>query len=466
MAGTVSEASGPMQSSSRRLEVLCDIWEQRFQLMMDYVCTAHPYYQRVLAQEGLSRSDFRRLADLRKLPITTKLQYMMEPEAFRLQTERLPGLTLPERTLWGAVYTTGSTTGSPTPFYDTSYDNVARIAQMREAAEMAGVGAADVVANCFPLTAVPHQGFLSALYGPLAVGAKVLTGFTGPSVTPFPVYRSTEEFARLVEQHRATVLWGITSYIRHFVRVAESLQMDFSSVRLAFVAGEPCPAGMRADLRRRLTELGAPGTVIQNGYGCTEMQGPAIECAEGGALHVPAAEQYWFEVVDAATHEPLREGDSGLVLLSHLNRRGTVLLRYAIGDISAIAMGRCPSCGREGPRFVESPRRGDDLVKIRGTLLNPAVVVEAISSLAGVDDFQLVATLLQPDDPLSAEELVIRFTAKVENAGDLTLAIAEKVRDVCEISPRVVYLPHEEFAHLEDAYKFKRFHDTRQTNNR
>ena len=49
------------------------------------------------------------------------------------------------------------------------------------------------------------------------------------------------------------------------------------------------------------------------------------------------------------------------------------------------------------------------------------------------------------------------------SAGDLTLAIAEKVRDVCEISPRVVYLPHEEFADLEDAYKFKRFQDARHT---
>lgn len=450
-----------MSSSSRRLDSLADVWERRFQLTMDYVVAAHPYYRRILARERLVRSDFRNLADLRKLPVTTKQQYMMEPEAFRLQVEWLPDLSLSERTLWGAVYTTGSTTGRPTPFYDTSYDNVARIAQMREASEMAGVGAADVVANCFPLTAVPHQGFLSALYGPLAVGAKVLTGFTGRSVTPFPVHRSTDDLARLVEQHRATVLWGITSYIRHLVQVAESKEVDFSSVRLAFVAGEPCPPGMRADLRRRLANLGASNVLIQNGYGCTEMQGPTIECVEGGPLHVPAAEQYWFEVVDVVTHEPLGEGESGLVLLSHLNRRGTVLLRYAIGDICAMAAGRCASCGREGPRFVQPPRRGDELVKVRGTLFNPTVVIEAISGLPGVDDFQLVATRIQPDDPLSSEELLVRFTAIPEQAGDLTLAIAERVRDVCEIRPRVVYLPREEFADLGDLYKFKRFEDER-----
>ena len=455
-----------MSPSPRSPEPLADIWERRFQLTMDHVFAAHPYYQRIFARERLVRSDFRSLADLGKLPVTTKRQYMMEPEAFRLQVERLPELPLPERMLWGAVYTTGSTTGQPTPFYDTSYDNIARIAQMREATEMTGVGAADVVANCFPLTAVPHQGFLSALYGPLAVGAKVLTGFTGPAVTSFSVYRSTDDLAHLVAQHGATVLWGITSYIRHLVQVGQSMGLDFSSVRLAFVAGEPCPPGMRADLRRRLASLGALRVRIQNGYGCTEMQGPTIECGEEGPWHVPAPEQYWFEVVDAVTHQPLPEGESGLVLLTHLNRRGTVLLRYAIGDISAMASGRCPSCGREGPRFVQSPRRGDELVKIRGTLLNPVVVLEAISGLAGVDDFQLVATRARPSDPLSSEELLVRFTASPEHAHDLTMAIAEKVRGVCEISPHVVYFGREEFANLGDVYKFKRFEDERDAGDR
>ncbi len=452
-----------MLSSSRRIDSLADVWERRFQLTMDYVFAAHPYYQRILARERLVRSDFRSLADLRKLPVTTKQQYMMDPEAFRLQVERLPDLPLPERMLWGAVYTTGSTTGRPTPFYDTSYDNIARIAQMREAADMAGVRTADVVANCFPLTAVPHQGFLSALYGPLAVGAKVLTGFTGRPVTSFPVYRSTHDLARLVEQHRATVLWGITSYIRHLVRVGQSISVDFSSVRLAFVAGEPCPSGMRADLRRRLAALGAARVRIQNGYGFTEMLGPMIECAEGGPHHVPAAEQYWFDVVDPVTHAPLAEGTRGLVLLSHLNRRGTVLLRYAIGDLSAVAAGRCEICGRDGPRFVVPPERGDMLVKVRGTLINPSAVIEATSKVPGVDDFQIVVAHRDAGDPLSGDELVVRFTGPAEQADAVGTAIAAAVGEACEVTPRTVYLASGEFAALDevDVYKFRRFRDER-----
>lgn len=454
-----------MPAPTSGIDGLARVWEQRFQQMMDYVCAAHPYYERLMRARHLSRRDFGCLADLRKLPITTKQQYMAEPDAFRLRSETLPALSLPERSLWGVVYTTGSTAGHPTPFYDTSYDYVARVWQMRVATEMAGITSADVVANCFPLTAVPHQGFLSASYGPLAVGAKVLTGFTGRPATPFPVYRSTEELARLIEAHRATVLWGITSYVRRLVQVAESLGLDLASVRLAFVAGEPCPPGMRADLHRRLAALGATDVFIQNGYGCTEMQGPTIECAEGGPLHVPAAEQYWFEVVDPLTHAPLPEGTRGLVLLSHLNRRGTVLLRYAIGDLSAIANGPCEVCGRDGPRFVMPPERGDALVKIRGTLLNPAVLIEVVSEVVGLDDFQIAVVHRDAGDPLSGEELVVRFTGAADAAVTMGQVIEETVRDVCEVTPRVAYLSSEEFATLgeTDVYKFKRFRDERHT---
>ncbi len=460
LATAQTEVTIQMHTKTSGGESLETVWEHKFQQMMDYVCAAHPYYQRVIQQLGLSRRDFRCLLDLRKLPVTTKHDYMADPDAFRLRTETLPGLSVPERTLWGVVYTTGTTTGRPTPFYDTNYDYVARIWQMREASEMTGVTADDVVANCFPLTAVPHQGFLSAMYGPLAVGARVLAGFTGTAITPFPVHRSTEELARLIATNRVTVLWGIASYVHRLVQVAEQLRLDFASVRIVFAAGEPCPLGMRADLRRRLASLGAGNVVIQNGYGCTEMQGPTIACVEAGPFHVPAAQQYWFEVVDPNTFASLADGTRGLVLLSHLNRRGTVLLRYAIGDIAAIANDRCPICGREGPRFVVPPERGDTLVKVRGTLLNPAALIEVLSGVAGVDDYQVVVAYRDANDPLSGEELVVRFTGA---SSAPTSDIVRVVRDVCEVSPRPMYLDPALFAALcvTDAYKFVRFRDER-----
>jgi phenylacetate-coenzyme A ligase PaaK-like adenylate-forming protein len=431
--------------------------EAAFSRMLDLVWRGHPWYRERFRQQGLRRRDIRSLADLPRLPTTSKEEYAAKPEAFRLRPGALRDLTLAERTLWGVIYTAGSTQGIPAPFYDTNYDLAARIDQAREMAETLHLRPDDTVLNAFPVGAVSHQGFLTALFGPLAVGARVVAGLSGSPVTPFPIYRSTDEVVRLAAERRATVLWGITSYVRRLVARAEELGTDLSAVRLVFAAGEACPAGMRRDLEERLAGLGAVGVEIQNGYGFTEMQGPAIECRPGGPFHLPAPSRYAFEIVDPASGEPLPSGSLGRLLVTHLDRRGTVLLRYAPGDLAALADDTCPSCGRRGPRILAPPRRIDNLVKIRGTLVNPDAVIARLSELPGLDDFQLVAR--RASGAAAADGLEVRATGH----GGLTLVeqIVMAVRDVCEVRPDVRVLAPAEFAKLIGPYKFRRFVDER-----
>src|SRR5262249_51161896 len=98
---------------------LAEIKEGRFAAMMDLVAQRHPFYRARMAEHGLTRADFASLADLAKLPITTKQDYMGAPEAFRLDGEGLPD---EERIVWDTMYTTGSTTGRPTPLVNTTSD--------------------------------------------------------------------------------------------------------------------------------------------------------------------------------------------------------------------------------------------------------------------------------------------------------------------------------------------------------
>ena len=77
------------------------------------------------------------------------------------------------------------------------------------------------------------------------------------------------------------------------------------------------------------------------------------------------------------------------MLLSHLRRRGTVLLRYALGDVSTLSHAPCAHCGATTERLVSMPVRVDSLVKIKGTLVNPDVVTEAILAAPGVEEFRV-----------------------------------------------------------------------------
>lgn len=423
---------------------------------------AHPYARRVLAERGLTSDDFRTVDDIPKLPPMTKQDYLSDPERFRLDPSRATGLSLEERTIADIIYTAGST-GDPTPFYDTVHDRFARIQILEHGARIAGVGPDDTVMNLFPLSAVPHQGFLSATWGAMATGSKLLSALTGRAYADFPVHRRMDEAIELIESQRVTVLWGITSYVRRVILRAETLGKDFSAVRLVMAMGEPCPTAMREDMRARLMGLGSPHVTVNNGYGMTELMGPSTECRENGGAHLPAPEQFYFEVVDPQTYAPVPDGTRGLLVLTHLNRRGTVLLRYVAGDIVAFTHDQCPHCGRWEPRFLGSPYRVDGLTKVKGTLVNPAVLLEGLSGLLsrGVKEFQVVISHEVPGDPLSADELRVRVACAEEDQARLQQEIAATVRAETEISPAIEFLPADGFGEIAGGYKFKRFVDER-----
>jgi phenylacetate-CoA ligase len=206
----------------------------------------------------------------------------------------------------------------------------------------------------------------------MAVGAKLLTGLTGRPYEAFPVHNRMDHAIEMIERESATVIWGITVYVCSLVVRAQEQGRDFGSVRLAMIMGDACPLGMREDIRTRLISMGSHEPWVNNGYGLTETLGPATQDFEEGGMHQPLAEDYYFEVVDPETYEPVPDGQPGMMLLSHLNRRGIVLLRYVSGDIVSITHETCPNCGRTSPRFLGAPYRADGLTKVKGTLINPA----------------------------------------------------------------------------------------------
>lgn len=431
--------------------------------MIRLCAAAHPYYRRQFDELGLTAADFRTVDDLPRLGILHKETYTADPESFRLNLDRTEGLTLEETTLADVIYTSGSVTEA-TPFYDTVHDRFARIEHIGRAAEIAGVTESDVVANLFPLGTVPHQGFLSASWGAQAVGAKLISALTGRGYADFDVRRNLDDAVRLVERQRSTILWGITTFVRRFVVRAQELGSDLSNVRMAMVMGEPCPPGMRDDVRRRLESLGSANPQISNGYGFTEMQAPAMECFELGPRHLAAPEQFHFDVVDAESGELVPDGTPGLLLMSHLNRRGTVLLRYRVGDIVAMESGVCGDCGRSGPRFTTDPFRADGLVKIKGTLVDPQALHNRLSpllSVEGVSDYQLRVGHAVENDRYSGDRLAVRIAC----APGAREAAAQRVQALAtlaiEVTPEVEFLSQDGFEETSQDYKFRRFVDDR-----
>ncbi len=429
-------------------EELCAVRERRLRRQVELCYNYSKAYRAMFEREVLAPSDIQTLDDLARLPLTHKADYMKDPESYRLHFPDDAPVTAYERILWDITCTTGTTLGRPSPFYNTTHDYLAILEALRGTSQIAGLTSGDTVANIFPLSVVPHIGYLRAKDFPTMVGARTFATLTGATYPDYPVNRSLDEALSLVERNRATVLVGIASYVRRMIMRAEEVGADLSAVRQCQVLGEGAPPGMRDDMRRRLRNVGASDSVfINNGYGFTELQGSCVECTEFSGNHIPAPDQFYFEIVDEETGEPMPEGEEGLVVVTHLDRRGTVLLRYVVGDIASFSEEPCPHCGRRGGRITGQPMRTHDLINLKGTLINPQTLLHTLAGVDGIEEYQVVLRKEDPTDPYSLDKMTVRIAlADGVDPARTERVVASTVKNTTEVSAEV------EFAEKTDIF--------------
>jgi phenylacetate-coenzyme A ligase PaaK-like adenylate-forming protein len=381
------------------------------------------------------RSDLTTLADIARLPVTTKADYMADPQSFQLGPE---GAADDEETVvWDVMYTTGST-GAPTPFVSTAYDFVNILALNRNMLRLRGVTAEDSILNLFPLTKYPHGAFPRVLHAAAACNIRVISAMPGRANPRRPeLSHELDEVVAIAVRSRPTILWGVPSYIRRMIGRAEEIGAQLPTVRLVFVTGEGFGEEARADLIARLKRLGASDPWVSVSYGATEMQGGMVECTHGSGYHNPAPDQFLFEAVDPETHKPVADGDEGLILLTHLDRRGTVMLRYVLGDVARLTRSRCPHCGALTERLISLPRRVDNLIKIKGMLVNPQALVDAVLGGPALIDFQAVVDKENPGDPLSMDRLRLRIVPAAGVDAALDADLAARVQRAIGVTPIV-----------------------------
>jgi phenylacetate-coenzyme A ligase PaaK-like adenylate-forming protein len=393
--------------------------------------------------------------------------YEAAPERFRLGRTGQD----PYEELWGLVHTTGTTTGRPAPFYDTGYDMLAYWQMLLRVCKIAKMTSADMSVSVMPVPPMSHNAFLSSRDACTVLNAPYVAAFVGTPHLEFPIHRRTDYAIHLIEKNNATVIWGLASYVRHLLNRAVELGADFSAVQLVWALGEACPREMRDDIRLSLKALGAdPKNVrINNGLGFTEMRGCFVECSELGGCHNPSPDLFVWEVIDKESGRQLPDGELGNLALTHINRRGTSLLRYLTGDEARITKERCKSCGRVGERVLPLHDsvyavRSSEWVKFKGVLLHPAPIAGALLAIAELTEFQIVLAKTVPSDPLSLDKLVIRVSEpsnNLETRGRLLRRIREAVLAACEIRPEVEWAERSDIFDPDKSIKARRFIDVR-----
>lgn len=400
---------------------------------LDLAAAHHALTRRKMAEAGLTRADLATPADLARLPLTTKAELMAAPEDAVLD---LDGAAVPEeeRVVWDVMHTTGSTSGRPTPFVSTTSDFWDILVLQRRMLEIRGVTTGDRIANLFPLTRHPHGAFIRVLHAAASLHIPVVSALPGNPGAGFAVGQDLDGVVDTLATTRPTILWGVPSYLRRVLARAADLGARLPEVRLVFVTGEGLSEAGRDELVARLAAVGATTASVSVSYGMTEIQGGLVECAPGAGLHNPHPEAIAIDVVDPDSGRPVPDGQEGLIVVSHLRRRGTLLLRYAVGDLGVRSTAPCPHCGRVTERILGTPRRADDLTKIRGMLVNPALALAAVEAVAAVRDYRFE---ISRDGALGLDAFVLRVVPEPGASDALAPLLAARVKDAIGVTPEV-----------------------------
>lgn len=413
---------------------------------------AHPFYRERLPAglaDGLDAGDREALT---RLPVTSKDDFVSDPEAFRLHPE-------PEQereyVLWDIAYTAGTTGAPAAPIYQTAYDFRAILFAQRRMAEIRGMTGADRIMNLYPLTPSPHGAWMRANHAAAVLGASVVNGLSGAASMGFPVDRRFDDVVALTRVTQPTVVWGVPSYVRTVLRAAADDGARLTDLRLIAVSGEPCTPRLREDLDALGQRLADNSVVVSDSLGASELQAGMVECRPASGYHNPAPELFLLEALDDDGW-PVPDGQEGRLAVTHVDRRGTVLLRYVLGDRVVVTNAACPACGRGGGRILEHRGRSGTRTKIRGNLVDLQSIAAAVERTSGTTEYQI--RILGPDEQRDLDELWIRLEGDRDDtpADRVTAAVAA----AGGIQPRIEIVPPGSLGH-GPALKTRRIVDER-----
>ncbi|SHG44734.1 hypothetical protein [Bradyrhizobium erythrophlei] len=240
------------------------------------------------------------------------------------------------------------------------------------------------------LPAGEHLGFYGNFLVPLLNGQPLRPMFGG-RVT------STENQVLVAHRTKIQALYGTSSYLVSWLDTACTMlragQIDgLPSIELVSASAEALSEGYAANIRKSLAELKAPNARLIQGMSSTELKsGGFRDCDENSGLHVDP-QHFFIEMIDPETKLPAKPGAPAVLVWSHIDWHGTVILRYWSGDIieGGVKFDECPKCQLVVPRLFQPFRRLiSDFIKVKGARVDLAELRAALETMLERDTYQI-----------------------------------------------------------------------------
>jgi phenylacetate-CoA ligase len=344
-----------------------------------------PALRRLMDEAGVRPADIQSVADLPKIPVTSK------DKLIQMQQENPPfggWLAAPKKELQHIFV-------SPGPLFEPDDE------WQPEAFQAVGIDSGDIVINAFAYHMVSAGLLIDAAVR--AAGATVVP--MGPG--------NTEAQVDIMLRLGVTGYTGTPSFLKIIFQKAEEMNIDPQDVPLkkAVFSAEPYPPSLRTFFEQDYK------MITSQAYATADLGIIAYDRPGEAALRL--AQNMIVEITDPATGQPVPAGEPGEIVVTTFNKTYP-LVRYGLGDLSAF-VGE-PDDEGFYPRIKGWLGRVGDAVKVRGMFLHPLQLKGALAKFEGLGNFQ--ASVTRPD--AARDHVKLRVELKDAAVASPTLGDAVK----------------------------------------
>lgn len=339
-------------------EELAQLQLEKLQSTIHRVYRNVPFYRRIFDKHGIDPDSFGSIEDINKVPFTTKND-LRENYPYGL-------FAVPLREVV-RIHTSSGTTGMPIVVGYTKNDLKIWTELVARVLSAGGITKDDVIQIAF------NYGLFTGAFG-FHYGAEKI----GASVIPVSIENPKKQI-KILQDYRTTAIISTPSYA---LLIANTLiEMDINpnslSLRFGLFGAEPWSERMRQEIEEKLK------ITATDNYGLSEIMGPGVagECLEKKGLHIQE-DHFFFEIIDPQTLEPVKEGETGELVITTLSKEAFPVLRFRTGDLTRFLPGECP-CGRTFRRIDRIMGRTDDMIIIRGMKIFPSQIEAILYEIEG-----------------------------------------------------------------------------------
>lgn len=362
--------------------------ESRLRNVLAHAAKKVPFYQKRFHQHGLGDREIRHLKDLSLLPLTSRMDFKTDNQAFL--TEGVQRRQCISRN-------SPRSTEKPLRVYFSDEEAALLRAVGRRIVESNGLTGRYTRLSAVPPGEIPpKQPWRERL-------------FRGRRDFISDVETAAEQLRVLKEGQPdcfSAPLWILTRLARE---ISKGASLGFTP-RLLLTSGEPLRGKDRESLREA---FGIDPTDV---YQTWEFGPIAAACPKHSGLHVN------FDIVFIEilrNDRPVDPGELGEVVVTSLLNRTMPLIRYRIGDLATVKHGPC-ACGWSGPVLEAVQGRVEHGIALPGgDFVTSRQVEERLDQFTNVREYRVIQT-----DRRRLEVLVVPATLFQEKT-------AELVRRVC-----------------------------------